>query len=348
MWTEERKEREYLNLRGNGVTMTSEEKKRIQEWNSELSGDIQISLLITEDRRGREFSKFCENLERLAPQIHIVKEKGQPQDIPAIRIGSTLTYHAIPLGMELEPFLEALSLSHKRFSPIPGSIQGHLEKFQIPTTLKLYISQQCPVCPGTVRQIIPLAWVNEFIQLTIIDCTLFPEIAQSNRIQSVPTVLLDEHFRWTGPLQLEELVKVIMNRDPSTLGASSLERMLEEGGALHIAAMMLDKQQIFPVFIDLLTHEKWGIRLGAMTAMEEIAEENQELAAQVIDPLWERLDDAEDTIKGDILYILGKSGDHRIAPRLEMILSGQYDAQIREAAKEALETILSEKGSTEL
>ncbi|KAF0122833.1 MAG: hypothetical protein FD151_596, partial [bacterium] len=30
---------------------------------------------------------------------------------------------------------------------------------------------------------------------------------------------------------------------------------------------------------------------------------------------------------------------HRIAPRLEMILSGQYDAQIKEAAKEALETI---------
>jgi hypothetical protein len=328
--------------------MTLEEKKRIQEWNSDLCGDIQISLLITEDKRSGEFDEFCENLKRLSPKTHIVREKGQPQEIPAIRIGSILTYHAIPLGMELEPFLEILSFYDKGFPPIPGSIQRHLEKLQIPTTLNLYISQQCPVCPGTVRQIIPLALVNEFIQLTITDCTLFPEIAQSNRIQSVPTVVLDEHFRWTGPLQLEELVNVIINRDPATLGTSYLERMLEEGGALHIAAMMVDRQQIPPVFIDLLTHEKWGIRLGAMTAMEEIAENNQELAAQVVDPLWERFDDAEDTIKGDILYILGKSGNHRIEPRLQMILSGQYDPQIKEAAKEALETIVSEKGSTGL
>ncbi|MBE9569841.1 MAG: thioredoxin family protein [Proteobacteria bacterium] len=219
------------------------------------------------------------------------------------------------------------------------SIQDHLEKIKLPAVLRLYVSQQCPFCPVTVRQIIPLPAANEFIQLTIIDCTLFPEMAQSNRIQSVPTVLLDEQFRWTGSLRLEELVEIMTNRDPAKLGTSTLKRMLKEGNAAQLAEMMLDKERIFPAFLDLLIHKKWPIRLGAMVAMEEIADRNSELAAQVIDPLWERFHQVEDPVKGDIVYILGESGDYKIVPRLQMILDSQYNTEVKEAAKEAIEKI---------
>jgi glutaredoxin len=319
--------------------MTPQEEKQIRKWNSEQSDDIQISLLVTEDKRSMEFIDFSENLNCLAPKIRIVKEEGEPTGPPAIQIGHALRYHAIPLGTELEPFLEALSIFDKKVPRIPESIQDRLERIKLPTALRLYVSQQCPFCPMTARQMIPLSAANEFIELTIIDCTLFPEMAQSNRIQSVPTVLLDEQFRWTGSFRLEELVEIITKRDPAKLGTSSLETMLREGNAAQLAEMMLDKEDIFPAFHDLLIHEKWPVRLGAMVALEEIAGRNPELAAQVIDPLWERFHHAEDPVKGDIIYILGESGDHRIAPRLEMILSGQYHTEVKEAAKEALEKI---------
>jgi glutaredoxin len=319
--------------------MTPQEEKQIRKWNSELSDDIQISLLVTEDKRSMEFIDFSENLNCLAPKIRIVKEEGEPTGAPAIQIGHALRYHAIPLGTELEPFLEAVSILDKKVPRIPESIQDRLEKIKLPTALRLYVSQQCPFCPMTARQMIPLCAANEFIELTIIDCTLFPEMAQSNRIQSVPTVLLDEQFRWTGSFRLEELVEIITKRDPAKLGTSYLETMLREGNAAQLAEMMLDKENIFPAFHDLLIHEKWPVRLGAMVALEEIAGRNLELAAQVIDPLWERFHHAEDPVKGDIIYILGESGDHRIAPRLEIILSGQYHTEVKEAAKEALEKI---------
>ena len=164
-------------------------------------------------------------------------------------------------------------------------------------------------------------------------------MAQSNRIQSVPTVLLDEQFRWTGSLRLEELVEIMTNRDPAKLGTSTLKRMLKEGNAAQLAEMMLDKERIFPAFLDLLIHKKWPIRLGAMVTMEEIANRNSELAAQVIDPLWERFHQVEDPVKGDIVYILGESGDYKIVPRLQMILDSQYNTEVKEAAKEAIEKI---------
>ncbi len=319
--------------------MTPEEEKRIRKWNNELSSDVRITLLVTEDKRSGEFGEFCENLTRLAPKIGIVKEEGEPKEAPAIQIGHAVRYHAIPLGTELEPFLEALSILDKKSTQIPGSVRDYLEKIGQTVILRLFVSQQCPFCPVTVRQIIPLTAANEFIRLTILDCTLFPEMAQLNRIQSVPTLLFEDPFRWTGSFQLEELLEVITNRDPAKFGTSSLEKILKEGNAAQLAEMMLHKKKIFPAFLDLLIHKKWPVRLGAMVTMEEIASQNRELAAQIIDPLWERFHNVEDQVKGDIIYVLGELGRDRIAPRLEMVLNGQYDNEVKEAAKEALQKI---------
>lgn len=324
--------------------MTSEEEKQIREWNSELSDDIQISLFVTEDQRSRTFESFCENFTRFAPQICILKEEGEPDEAPAIQVGQTLRYHAIPLGTELGPFLEVLSVSDEKTSGISMSIRDHLQELKLPAMLRLYVSQQCPFCPVTVRHMTPLLAVNELIQLTIVDCTLFPEMAQLNQIQSVPTLLLDDQFRWTGSFRLEEVVEIMTDRDPAKLGSSSLERMLKEGNAAQLAEMMLDKEEIFPAFLDLLIHNKWPVRLGSMVTMELITDRNPELAGQVVDPLWKRFPHVEDPVKGDIIYVLGESGDHKIAPMLGMILSGEYHVEVKEAAREALEKIENRMG----
>ena len=322
--------------------MTSQEETRIRGWNDEQDDDIQIGLLTTEDNRSAELREFCEILTRIAPKVHVVNEEGEPEGLPAIQVGAALIYHSVPLGTELEPFLQSLSPFNEESSRLSASILGQLEKLDLPAALRLYVSQQCPICPAVARQITPLPAVNELISLAVIDCTLFPEIAQSNRVQSVPTVVLDEQFRWTGLLQLEEFVEILINRDPATLSASSLERMLQEGSAIEVAEMMLRKGQLFPPFVDLLVHEKWSVRMGATVAIEEIADRNRELAAQIVDPLWEYFDGVEDPIKDDILYISGKAGDHRMEARLKGILKGQYNAEIKEAARETLEEI--EKG----
>jgi hypothetical protein len=294
---------------------------------------------MTEDERSKQFGEFCDHLTRLAPMVRVVREEGEPNEVPAIQIRPGLGYHAIPLGTELEPFLEALVVCDEKSYRVPVSIRTDIEKLDLPAMLKLYVSQQCPFCPNTVRQLVPLTTASELIQLAIIDCTLFPEMAKSKRIQSVPTLLLDEQLRWTGALQLEELLEMMTNRDPSRLSPSSLERIIKEGNASQVTEMMLDKESIFPAFIDLLTHEKLFVRLGAMAIIEEIADRRSDVAAQVIEPLWDRFHQAGNQVKGDIVYVLGQSGNDRIVPRLEAILREPHHPEVKEAAKEALEEI---------
>ena len=100
-----------------------------------------------------------------------------------------------------------------------------------------------------VRRLIPLPMTDENLQLTIIDGILFPEMAQTLRIRSVPTILLDDRFRWTGSVPLEELIDTINTRDPVAMGSAALESIIKEGGAGRLAAMMLEAEKLFPAFM---------------------------------------------------------------------------------------------------
>jgi hypothetical protein len=254
-------------------------------------------------------------------------------------IGGGLRYQAVPTGLEIQPFIEALAALDSESLQIAEPFNSRLKQNELPATLIAFISAQCTFCPQVISQLIPLSMAQAGVQLIVIDGTLFPEIAQKHRIKSVPTILLDEQFRWTGSVPLEEIVDAISTRDPALLGATSLESILKDGQASHLAALMLDARLIFPTFYDLLTHAKWPVRLGAMVVMEEIAEHAPGVASEAIGPLQARFEGVSDQIKGDILYLFGEIGDPRAIQCLEEAIAGEFDAEVKEAAREALEKL---------
>ena len=319
--------------------MTPAEEKLIRKVTEKISQPIKLTLFETEHEKNKEFIFFCEKLSQLVPQIQFVKVDGDPRSAPMIAIGNGIQYQAIPTGTELEPFLEALSFDESNAMNIPELSQKRLEDIEIPAVLKIYVAPQCNFCPEMVRQLIPLPELNPNIKLMIIDGTQFPELMQKFKIQSVPTLFLDDQFHWTGSVNLEELIGIMNNRDPSLLGAGSQEMILKEGNALQLAQMMLAEDKIFPAFYDVLTHDKWSVRLGAMVAMEEIIGRQPVLAAEAIKPLWERFFEVSDQVKGDILYVLGAIGQSQAVPKLESVLSGEFGKEVKEAAAEALQKI---------
>jgi hypothetical protein len=315
-----------------------EDAQKITRWAQGLDEDIFIDLILTRDERSRTFRDFCDNLARMAPNIKVKPENNEESTLPAIQVGN-VRYQAIPGGKVLEPFLDVLANRDTPTSNAQVSVKDKLSDNQIPALLKIYIMPHCPFCPKTVVQFLSLAKGNPSIKLTLIDGAFFPEMAASDNIHSAPTVLLEDQFRWSGSIQIQEVVDIILNRDPSQLSAASLKAMFEDGSAVEVANMMLDRGEIFPAFMDLLVHEKWPVRLAAMVVFETISEENRELAGQTIPFLWDCFSRAEDTVKGDILYLLGNAGDKKVIPKIETLLNGPYPAEVIDAAKEALETL---------
>jgi Thioredoxin domain len=329
-----------VELRVEKAMIPEQDKKQIANWSQTLEGDVRIHLILTEDERSQAFKEFCDDLKHITPKIKIKQEKDDESELPVIRVGN-VNYQAIPTGRELEPFLNLLADDDGQVQNDLLSVHQTLLQIRVPALLKVYIMPHCPFCPATVTQLLCLAAASESIKLTIIDGSFFPEKAASDNIQSAPTVLLDDQFYWTGSIQIEEIVDMMLNRDASRLSASSLKAMFEDGNAVGLAKMMLDSGKIFPAFMELLVNKKWPVRLAAMVTFETIAEENQTLVHHAIPYLWDYFSTAEDTVKGDILYLLGKSGDKEIIPKLETVLNGPFGVDVKEAAEEALEALNS-------
>jgi len=315
------------------------EEKQIIKLNHQLSQDVTIGLVRSEHASSKLFYEFCDDIARLVPKIKISKVEAEPLDPPQILIGSKLRYQAVPAGYELPPFLEALSAHESGSLNITEPIKILLEKNKLPASLTVFIAPHCTFCPQIVRQLITLPMADKNLQLTIVDGTLFPEMVQTQKIRAVPTIVLDDQFRWTGSVPLEELIETINTRDPVSLSPASLESIIKEGGADRLAAMILGAEKLFPAFFEVLTHHKWPIRLGAMVVMEEIIEANQNLAAEVLEPLWNRFHQVPAQVQGDILHVFGETGDSRSVSWLNSVLSGDFDREVKEAAEEALEKI---------
>ena len=190
-----------------------------------------------------------------------------------------------------------------------------------------------------VRQIYPLCLKNRNLKLSIIDGPAFPELAEADNIKSLPTLILGNDFRWTALVDVDELVQIIGSRNPAELGVASLKGMIQDGNAYDLSKMMVSGKKIFPAFVELLVHPEFSVRLGAMAAIEDVAERAGSLAGQVVVPLMDLFDQLDDQIKGDILYVIGVCGDKRAVSFLESVATVTQNEELREAAEDALEAI---------
>ena len=317
----------------------STEAELIGQWNAGLTKPASIRFLKTGDPRSKDFQAFIDTLAGMAPQVRVSVEIAENDDPPALFVGASIKYHAVPTGGELSPFLDVLSGENQALPGLDESNRERLATVMHPAELKLYVTAQCQFCPRVVRMAASVASLNPLLHVTVIDGILFPEMAGKDGARSAPTLILDDQFRWTGMFKIEELLNALANRDPSQLSSESLKNILKEGNAQHLAEMMLLRRCIFPAFPDLLKDPDWSVRLGAMVVMEEVANENRALASLVLDPLWKALGNVDDSVKGDILSLFGMLGTPEWVPKLEGLLNAEQSAELREVLQEALDVL---------
>lgn len=319
--------------------MTPEEKQQIDRLNQALKNTIYLKLRIAEDRQSNELKTFAQELAQRVQKINLSIEQKEAHEPPAMEITPNLIYHAVPHGTEFHPFISILAAVSSQ--PIDQAQDANDNKSDFPAMFKLYVSGMCPNCPVAVNKLFPLSLQSKAVRIAIIDATWLTELSSADQIRSVPTLILDDQFRWTGSLDMEEILNTIKNRDPAELSTATLATMIADGGAYRLADMMLSDGTIFPAFIDLLVNDAFSIRLGAMAAAEEIADQRLELAVRLVEPLWDRFDAQTDAVKGDIVYVMGLTGDQNTLDILTNHISGGCSEDVKEAAEEAIAEIRS-------
>ena len=316
--------------------INSTAENQIKDWNQTIVEKVAIRLDVTGHKEDDSFKNVAGQLTRYASNLEINVEESE-NDLPGFILSENISFHAFPAEKELEPFLNTLS----RLNTHSGEPNhGHdFEKIDIPVELNLYIALMCPHCPQMVNTLVPLAIGDPNIHLNIIDGSLFPELAQKNRVMAAPCLILDNDFRWTGSVSAEEVHKMICDRDPATLSVESLKNILEQGDASWITHQMIETGKIFDSVIQLLIHETWSVRLGAMVIVEELAEANPGLAADLCSPLMQIYGQKDTTVQGDILYALGEAGSLDIIEWINAQIPEMDHPDLIESANDAIDTL---------
>jgi alkyl hydroperoxide reductase subunit AhpF len=311
----------------------------IRAWNDALPEVVDLHLVRTGDERSSRIEAFLNELAERASNVRVHPETGEPGALPGIRIPPSWTIYGVPEGTELDPFLELLSRTVTGEAGVSDGLRTALEGVGMPSLVDLYVATQCPNCPRVLARIAPFPLVNSLIRVRVFDGVLFSERAQEHGIRAVPTVLLADGLRYTGQVRAEEVAEGLLQGDPSLMQAEAFARMLQAGDAQGLAGMMLQRRQVFPGVLDLLAGDLFSLRLGAMVAMEEIGEKDPDLARQGLELLWERMEGADPSARGDIVYLVGELGDASWRPRLQGLLEREVPQDLREAVQEALESL---------
>ncbi len=313
----------------------------IEKWNEGLTRGVTLRLVRTGHPESRNMEEFVRNLAELAPGIQVEEQWGDTHSIPEIAVADRWHFHCIPTGTELNPFLELLHAVDRGTAPMSNDVRVLLESHGGNVHLVLFVSPRCPHCPEVLRLLAPLPIVHEGMRLTVIDGQLFPELASEYKVRAVPTLIGEDGMQWIGQIRLESVLETLLTRNVAPCDQKTLERMIMEGNAASLSAMMVRNKGLFPAFADVLTHELFSIRLGAMAVMEDLGEQAPELARKALDSLWERMPHVHEAVQGDIVYLIGIIGDYQWSARLDELLAGQVSRDLREAVEDALHSLAS-------
>ena len=318
--------------------MTPQDEQTILDWTARQTTPVKLSLAGGSGEAGEALVQFCDRLQSLAPAIEKSPAPDDPFRSPAMIVGrhGNIAFQSVPEGRELAPFLTALDAGAAAQSKLSHELAEACDRIELPADLMLFITMQCPHCPTAVLELASVANTTPRIRLTIIDGMRFTEKAEAHDIRSVPTLILDDQIRWTGQIKVAEVVGQCIDRDPTQLSAASLRQIIESGEAAKASAMMTEHGALFPALIDLLISDRWSVRLGAMVTVEYLAEEAPELAAGLVEPLWDRFDALDESVQGDVVQVLAQIECDDARTYLKQIASGGYPASVIEAAEEEL------------
>jgi len=319
--------------------LNDKDRAIIDGWAQQKQGSIVLGQVITETPGDAAIKQFCDVLMETVPFINANAITIENKELPSIQVMDNVFFSALPREKLLPVFLESLDLAMGGTPVVEKDVSDILAAIDIPVGLKLYVATQCPHCPGVVRSMVHMAAACSQIDLHVIDGTWFDRAAAKDGVLSAPCLILDNDFRWTGAVSMKEVAQVAARRDPALLGTASLRAILEEGNADWICEKIKAHGAILPGFVGLLNHEIWSVRLGAMVVVEDLAQEVPALALQLVPLVLPLFENADVTVKGDLLYALGEVGDASVADIIVRMMETFDDEDLMEAARDALSAI---------
>ncbi len=326
------------------MILTASDEAHLLTWRRQLTELPRLRLARNQRPESGPLAAFLDDWQRLLPGAAVQTEEIAATELPAILVGETWRFHAVPSGSKLQVFTDILLALNGRPVPLPPVLAEGWGRLPLAPALTIFVAPHCPHCPQMVRQLIPLTLARPAALVSVIDAELCGAEARREQIKAVPTLIINGIYRLTGAFQLTELLDLAAKTDPAHLPTPVLERLLQEGQAGVVGEAMLAAGTVGANFLPLLWHPEINIRLGAMVALETVGGARPDLVAALLPALWQQMGQSETAVQGDLVYLIGQWGDASWLAPLEQARRSAVDADVVEATEEAMATIRERSG----
>ena len=318
--------------------LSSQELEAARSTLEALQNPLVLKVNLTRNDLAKQFRQFIEPLVTASSMVQAIYTTYLEDDPPTIEIRPNLRYMALPGGREMAPFLQTLIFRSRSETSLAERTLSRLATFITPTQVEVMVSPTCPHCPIVVGLVNQLALASIYLEVTIIDITLFADFAEKYSIRAVPTLVIDGQDQLVGNISEDLLVDKLTNQSPATFHPDSFKKIVKEGDAEKLAGMMVADADVYGGALQLLTDPDWSVRMGMMVVLEELAERSPVLVQSVYPYLVELLDHEDANQRGDMAYLLGLIGNVSVLEPLKMLLN-DTNSEVAEAAFEAIQQI---------
>ena len=311
-----------------------------------LEGEIRIALLRSDDGDHPltgPFEVLAGTLEQLDG---VVLGNAPPADSaparPALVLGDRgrpdrIFYLVNPERRERAPFVELLQGLARGCPQRSRDWHLPLGRLSEPVELLVFVAVDCPHCPQAVRNAVDVALCSDEATVSVVDATLYPELAQRYGVRSVPVTLIDRGLSFTGVVPGGELAAQLAARGTAGHRRDHFRSLVQTGR--HSEAAALIAQDVGgELFLEPWRQSVLSDRIGLMLVAEEALEGDSRALDGLVPALIEILGSDDASLRGDTADLLGRIGHESVRQPLEA-LRDDPNADVAEVASEALEEL---------
>ncbi len=193
-------------------------KTQLAQYLDMLKTEVTIGLSVTNDEKSNKVRGFVEDVASLSDKINIVEKDltyTPAFELKGEKDHGQIIFAGVPLGHEFSSFALALLQVGGIEPRIDEGTKKRIKAIDDVQNLETIVSLSCHNCPEVVQSFNIMAILNPNINHTMIEGSMFQEIAEDRDVLAVPAIFKDGEFLEGGKQTMDSLLELIGSKKSS-------------------------------------------------------------------------------------------------------------------------------------
>lgn len=192
--------------------LDQEASKQVKEILKDMKDNVKVTFISKDNCEPCDFTwKLISEIQELNTLISIeklelndeTKTKYGVEDAPAYLISNSNyesrgAFYGVPAGHEVNTLISNLLDASNARPLYDEATVNKIKAIDKKTNVKVFVTAQCPHCPGAAINAFKLAQLNKNITAQVYEVSTFHKTATKYKVSSVPKIVIDETKEFVG------------------------------------------------------------------------------------------------------------------------------------------------------